>query len=110
LFCGMRTRDLLVSGLVALIMGVLAWSFGSLVLKPYQIQRIKTFLDPESDVQGAGYHAAQSMIAVGSGQLTGKGFGEGTQTQLSFLPENHTDFVFSVLGEEWGFVGGTLLI
>jgi rod shape determining protein RodA len=89
------------------VLSVIAWKF---VLHDYQKNRVLTFLDPEADIQGAGYHAAQSIIAVGSGQLTGKGFGEGTQTQLSFLPENHTDFVFSVLGEEWGFVGGCVLI
>ena len=86
---------------------VLAWYF---VLHDYQRKRVETFLNPEADIQGAGYHAAQSIIAVGSGEITGKGYGQGTQTQLSFLPENHTDFIFSVLGEEWGFVGGALLI
>jgi len=79
-------------------------------LHDYQRRRIETFLNPEADIQGAGYHAAQSIIAVGSGQITGKGYGAGTQTQLSFLPENHTDFAFSVLAEEWGFVGGFTLI
>ena len=107
LFCGMRLRDLLVSFVGFIGVAVLAWSF---VLKDYQKQRIQTFLDPESDIQGSGYHAAQSIIAVGSGQVTGKGWEKGTQTQLSFLPENHTDFAFSVLGEEWGFIGGALLI
>ena len=107
LFCGMRIRELIIAAVVGVSISVFAWSF---VLKDYQKNRVYVFLDPEADIQGAGYHAMQSMIAVGSGQLTGKGFGEGTQTQLSFLPENHTDFVFSVLGEEWGFVGGVVLI
>jgi rod shape determining protein RodA len=79
-------------------------------LKPYQKKRVETFLDPEGDVLGAGYHATQSMIAVGSGQGLGKGWGQGTQTLLSFLPEQHTDFVFSVWAEEHGFVGCLLLL
>ena len=72
-------------------------------LKPYQKKRVETFLNPEADVLGAGYHATQSMIAVGSGQGLGKGWGQGTQTNLSFLPEQHTDFIFSVWAEEHGF-------
>jgi rod shape determining protein RodA len=79
-------------------------------LKPYQKKRIETFLNPEGDVLGAGYHATQSMIAVGSGQGFGKGWGQGTQTLLSFLPEQHTDFIFSVWAEEHGFVGVMLLL
>jgi rod shape determining protein RodA len=79
-------------------------------LKPYQKKRIETFLNPEGDVLGAGYHATQSMIAVGSGQGFGKGWGQGTQTLLSFLPEQHTDFIFSVWAEEHGFVGALLLL
>src|SRR3954463_10767640 len=69
-----------------------------------------TFLDPESDMLGSGYHAHQSMIAVGSGRLAGKVWAQGTQTQLSFLPEQHTDFVFSVFAEEWGLRGGVILL
>ena len=87
-------------------MALFAWNN---LLHDYQKKRVETFLDPESDIQGSGYHAAQSIIAVGSGQVTGKGWCEGTQTQLSFLPENHTDFAFSVLGEEWGFVGAVVV-
>lgn len=79
-------------------------------LKAYQRNRILTFLDPSRDPLGSGYHAIQSKIAVGSGGLWGKGFLEGTQTQLSFLPEHHTDFIFSVVAEEWGFAGSALLI
>ena len=74
-------------------------------LKEYQQQRILTFLDPELDPLGAGYHVIQSKIAVGSGMLWGKGFLQGTQNHLNFLPEQHTDFIFSVFSEEWGFVG-----
>src|SRR5690606_26677026 len=75
-----------------------------------QKKRVLTFLDPEHDTLGAGYHASQSLIAVGSGQGFGKGWGQGTQTQLSFLPEQHTDFIFSVWGEEQGFIGALVLI
>ncbi len=79
-------------------------------LKDYQRDRIVSFLNPEAHAKGAGYHAAQSMIAIGSGQGTGKGWGQGTQTYLSFLPEQHTDFIFSVWAEEHGFVGCLLLL
>ncbi len=107
LFAGMRWRDLILAGVSAVGAAIFAWSN---LLHDYQRKRVETFLNPEADIQGSGYHAAQSIIAVGSGRLTGKGWQEGTQTQLSFLPENHTDFAFSVLGEEWGFVGAVLLI
>jgi rod shape determining protein RodA len=86
---------------------VAAWFF---LLHDYQKKRVLTFLDPEGDALGAGYHANQSMIAVGSGQWAGKGWTQGTQTQLSFLPEQHTDFVFSVFAEEWGLRGGVILL
>jgi len=79
-------------------------------LKPYQKKRIETFVNPQADALGAGYHAMQSMIAVGSGQGLGKGWGQGTQTNLSFLPEQHTDFIFSVWAEEHGFLGCVLLL
>jgi rod shape determining protein RodA len=79
-------------------------------LKEYQQKRILTFLDPGQDPLGAGYHVIQSKIAVGSGMIWGKGFLQGTQNHLSFLPEQHTDFIFSVFSEEWGLVGGALLV
>ncbi len=79
-------------------------------LKTYQQKRILTFLDPESDPLGAGYHVIQSKIAIGSGGFLGKGFLSGTQSRLDFLPEQHTDFVFSVLSEEWGFVGAAVVV
>ena len=91
---------LAIAGLAAL------WSFG---LKAYQQQRILDFLDPSRDPLSSGYQAMQSRIAVGSGGLLGTGWQEGTQTQLRFLPTQHTDFVFSVLAEEWGFVGSTIV-
>ncbi|MDA8099779.1 MAG: rod shape-determining protein RodA [Nitrospiraceae bacterium] len=79
-------------------------------LKPYQQKRIKAFVDPASDPLGSGYHATQAKIAVGSGQTTGKGFRKGTQSQMAFLPERHTDFIFAVIAEEQGFLGSSLLI
>lgn len=79
-------------------------------LKPYQLKRIETFLNPELDPLGAGYHVIQSKIAIGSGGLQGKGFMRGTQNQLDFLPEQHTDFIFSVFSEEWGFLGAVVLV
>jgi rod shape determining protein RodA len=98
--------------LIAVILGImtlapLAYQF---VLKDYQRQRIVTFLNPQSDPRGAGYNSIQSMIAVGSGQFLGKGYNKGTQSQLNFLPEHHTDFIFSVFSEEHGFVGFIILL
>lgn len=79
-------------------------------LHDYQRRRVLTFLDPDRDPLGAGYHVLQSKIALGSGGLTGKGYMEGTQGRLNFLPEKQTDFIFTVLGEEWGYVGGVALM
>ncbi len=84
----------------------LSWFF----LHDYQKRRIMTFLDPSTDPLGAGYHIIQSEIAIGSGGFWGKGFLEGTQSQLRFLPERHTDFAVAVFGEEWGFTGNILLL
>jgi rod shape determining protein RodA len=80
------------------------------LLRDYQFRRIDTFLDPASDPLGAGYHITQSKIALGSGGLTGRGFMQGTQTRLNFLPEKHTDFIFTTLAEEFGFIGGVSLL
>jgi rod shape determining protein RodA len=80
------------------------------MLKGYQKQRILSFLDPSSDPQGAGYHGLQSLIAVGSGGIFGKGFLRGTQTQLQFIPEQHSDFVFAAVGEEFGFLGAAVVL
>lgn len=85
-----------------------AWNSG--LLHDYQKARILTFLDPESDVRGAGYHIIQSKIALGSGGVWGKGFLQGTQSHLDFLPERHTDFIFTMFAEEWGLVGGIILL
>jgi rod shape determining protein RodA len=94
---------LIAAGLAAAVAG---WFF----LKAYQKARIVAFLNPEGDPLGAGYHIIQSKIAVGSGLLFGKGFLKGTQNALSFIPEQHTDFIFSVLAEEWGFLGSALIV
>ena len=80
------------------------------MLHGYQRKRIDVFLDPESDPLGAGYHIAQSKIAIGSGGIWGKGFLNGSQSHLDYLPEGHTDFAFAALAEEWGLVGGIILI
>jgi rod shape determining protein RodA len=80
------------------------------MLKPYQKLRILAFLNPGTDLHGAGYHALQSKIAVGSGGFFGKGFLRGTQTQLQFIPEQHSDFIFSVISEEFGFVGSVVVL
>ena len=79
-------------------------------LHPYQQRRITTFLDPEQDLLGAGYHIQQSKIALGSGGFSGKGFLQGSQSSLNFLPEKHTDFIFTAFGEEMGFVGCAVLL
>lgn len=102
LFVGVRKQILIVIGLILVIAAPIAWNYG---LKPYQRQRVYTFLDPGKDPRGSGYNSIQSKIAVGSGKLLGKGFRKGTQSQLEFLPERHTDFIFSVLSEEHGFIG-----
>lgn len=81
-----------------------------MILKDYQKNRIRVFLNPELDPYGSGYHVIQSKIAIGSGGLFGKGWLEGTQSQLNFLPENHTDFIFAVAGEEFGFIGTLFII
>jgi rod shape determining protein RodA len=103
---GVRVFSLIMAGAGFLGAMPLAWHF----LKDYQKRRIFSFLDPESDPLGSAYHLIQSKIAVGSGQFHGKGFMAGTQSQLHFLPEQHTDFAFSVLAEEWGFVGSVIVI
>jgi rod shape determining protein RodA len=99
---GMRMRILGFLCLALILAAPVAWKFA---LKDYQRTRISTFLDPSQDARGAGYQQIQARITVGSGGLTGKGFGQGTQGQLRFLPVAHNDFIFSVLAEEQGFAG-----
>ena len=104
--CGFKVRWIAVlTGMFACAAPVL-WQF----LHEYQRNRIRVFLDPELDPYGAGYHVIQSKIAIGSGMLWGKGWMQGTQSQLDFLPENHTDFIFAVAGEEFGFVGAIIIL
>jgi rod shape determining protein RodA len=98
---GLRMRAVVGLGAVMVLAALLAWP----LLKDYQKTRIYTFLDPSLDPRGAGYQKIQSQIAVGSGGLLGKGFGQGSQSQLGYLPARHTDFIFSVLAEETGFLG-----
>ena len=107
LVVGVRLRTVVIVGIVGAVVATAGWEG---VLKEYQKRRILTFIDPQQDTQGAGWNAVQSMIAVGSGRWTGRGHKGGTQTQLSFLPEQHTDFAFSVWAEEEGFLGSSVLV
>lgn len=103
---GLRMRAVMGLAAVMLLVAGLTWPF----LKDYQKTRIYTFLDPSLDPRGAGYQKIQSQIAVGSGGLAGRGFLEGSQAQLGYLPARHTDFIFSVLAEEAGFVGVVVVL
>jgi rod shape determining protein RodA len=105
-FVKIERRSLLYIIVSCTITGPLVW----FLLKGYQKERILTFINPNRDPLGAGYHIIQSKIAIGSGMIFGKGFLKGTQNALSFLPEQHTDFIFSVLAEEWGFVGSVIML
>ncbi|MDE2021485.1 MAG: rod shape-determining protein RodA [Patescibacteria group bacterium] len=107
LVSGISKKHLAVLGLLGLVVGSALW-FGG--LKPYQRARIVSFVNPAGDIHGAGYNAYQAKIAVGSGELFGKGIGYGTQSKLRFLPEYQTDFIFAAYAEEWGFVGVLLLL
>jgi rod shape determining protein RodA len=107
LFAGLQWRVIGSAALLAVPVGWLLWSFG---MHDYQRRRVLTFIDPENDPLGAGYHIIQSKIALGSGGTYGKGWLNGTQSHLEFLPERHTDFIFAVFGEEFGFVGIVLLL
>ncbi|MBM4138526.1 MAG: rod shape-determining protein RodA [Nitrospira sp.] len=110
LMVGVRSQALGVMLLFSVMLFPFVWEgvWGS--LHDYQRQRIMAFINPDYDPGGKGYHALQSKIAIGSGELTGKGLFGGTQTQLKFLPEGHTDFVFAVYAEEWGFLGVFVLL
>lgn len=103
---GLSKYWLIRAGVVAALLLPLAWA----VLQPYQRQRLFTFADPFRDPLGSGYNIIQSMVAVGSGRLTGRGLGHGTQSHLQFLPERHTDFIFASLSEELGFSGSLFLV
>ena len=106
-FLKIRRSSLIIVAVVASIAVPVVYNFA---LKDYQRKRVLTFINPELDPRGAGYNSLQSKIAVGSGRLTGKGYMKGTQTHLNFLPEHHTDFIFSVLAEEHGFIGSVVLL
>jgi rod shape determining protein RodA len=101
-FGGIRPRIWAAMILVVLIALPVGWA---MFLKPYQKERVMIFLNPERDPLGSGYQVTQAKIAIGSGGIHGKGFRHGTQGKFGFVPEHHTDFIFAVLGEEWGFVG-----
>ena len=103
LVAGVRARLVVGAVLGGLLVGALIWNYG---MKSYQRDRIITFLAPAEDPLGAGYHITQSKIAIGSGGIFGKGFLNGTQSHLHYLPEQHTDFIFPAMAEEWGLAGG----
>ena len=105
-FAGLNHKYFFYSCLISIISLPIIISF----LKPYQKLRVLTFLNPDRDPLGAGYQIIQSKIAVGSGGLTGKGYLKGTQSYLEFLPEKHTDFIFTLFSEEHGFVGSVILL
>ena len=107
LVSGIRFRHLAVLGLIFLIVAGASWQF---MLQDYQRARILNFFEPQRDPFGQGYNVLQSIIAIGSGQLWGKGLGHGSQSQLNFLPEQHTDFILATIGEEWGFVGLSFIL
>ncbi len=104
---GMKASHVLTMVVVAALIGATSWSF---ILRPYQKDRIIAFTHPSSDPFGSGYNVTQSVIAIGAGQLNGRGIASGSQSQLRFLPEAPTDFIFSVIAEELGFVGVSVLI
>ena len=110
LVVGIRSKALGILLLFSLMLFPFAWEMMWGSLHGYQRERIMTFVNPEYDTGGKGYHGLQSRIAIGAGELAGKGLYGGTQSQLKFLPEGHTDFVFSVFAEEWGFLGVLLLL
>ncbi|MDD4601204.1 Peptidoglycan glycosyltransferase MrdB [bioreactor metagenome] len=103
---GINTRLLMTMFGAAIALMPIFWHF----LKDYQKKRLTVFIDPNIDPLGSGYHIIQSKIAIGSGMIFGKGLFSGTQSQLNFLPENHTDFIFAVIGEELGFVGAAIVL
>ena len=108
LVAGAQTKHILVLTVVGVILSALVW--GSGVLQDYQQDRLTSFIDPASSQTEAAYQQTQAQIAIGSGGLTGQGFGQGQQTRGEFVPEQHTDFIFSVIGEEFGFVGSVIVL
>jgi len=106
-FAGLKWRYIVGALGIGMILAPIMWYF---TMEEYQKGRVLTFLNPESDPLGSGYHIIQSQIAIGSGGIYGKGWLNGTQSQLEFLPERHTDFIFAVLGEEFGLIGIIILL
>jgi rod shape determining protein RodA len=106
IIAGIKLKQLLILFLIGAIIFVIAWF---VVLKPYQKDRVISFIDPYLDPLGSGYHRIQSMIAIGSGHLFGRGLGHGPQSQLNFLPDRYNDFIFASVAEEMGFVGVILI-
>ena len=104
---GIKLRHLIFLFFTGLLITTIAWNF---FLLPYQKTRMTAFINPQNDIRGSGYHAQQSVIAIGSGEIFGKGIGLGTQSRLEFLPEHETDFIFAAFAEEWGFVGVLFLL
>jgi rod shape determining protein RodA len=104
---GLPGKWFLGAGAAGVVAAPLAYFF---VLHDYQRARVTTFINPESDPMGTGYHITQSQIAIGSGGILGKGFGNGSQSHLNYLPEAHTDFVFATMAEEWGLLGGLFVL
>jgi len=107
ILAGLRRKAIVVLALTALVLGIGGWN---LALKDYQKKRVTTLVNPAGDPKGSGYQVIQSKIAIGSGGFAGTGFQKGTQSQLRFLPARHTDFIFSVIGEETGFLGVFVVI
>ncbi|NBS41611.1 rod shape-determining protein RodA, partial [bacterium] len=107
LYAGMKKRHLFALGAAFAVVSVVAWTF---LLAPYQKDRILTFANPGADPRGQGYNVTQAIIAVGAGRLFGSGLGFGSQSQLKFLPESQTDFIFAVVSEELGFIGVCLVL
>ncbi len=103
----LRWKSIGILAVMGIVGGLLMYNFG---LKEYQRKRILTFIDPQADAKGSGYNAIQSQIAIGSGRIMGKGFKNSSQASLNYLPENHTDFVFSIFNEEHGFFGSIVLV
>ena len=105
-------QNLFISGSVFVInlASGFIYDFILTILKPHQVKRLQSFVDPNADPLGAGYNALQAKVAMGSGGFFGKGFMEGNQTQLRFIPEQWTDFIYSVIGEEFGFIGSFVVL
>lgn len=106
-FGGIRPRVWVAMILIVAIAAPVGWFF---FLKPYQKERLVVFMNPERDPLGSGYQVTQAKIAIGSGGIHGKGFRNGTQGKFGYVPEHHTDFIFAVLGEEWGFIGVSIVL